>query len=56
MHTFSRASELVDIWDLLETDIFQMLMERDCVERSDFLRLCNEKRREISRPQQLADA
>jgi uncharacterized protein YbcV (DUF1398 family) len=41
------AREVVNVRDLAETDIFQMLMRRDRVRKSDFLQLCDETSREI---------
>ena len=43
----AKTSELVDIKDLAETDIFQMLMQRDRIRKSDFLKLCDDTSREL---------
>lgn len=42
-----KTGELVDVTDLADTDIFQMLMDRDRVNKHDFLRLCADAKREI---------
>ena len=48
--------ELVNVRDLVETDIFQMLMTRDRVEAHDFLKLCEDASREIGQPRSFSVA
>ena len=43
----ARNGEFVNVQDLVETDIFQMLMTRDRVVKTDFLKMCDEKSREL---------
>jgi len=42
-----KSGEVINLKDLVETDIFRMLMARDHVREGELLKLCEETRREI---------